>query len=858
MKVIHLNIQSISNKIHQLEIIVSKEKPDLLCLSEHWMQELQAKVTTIHGYKLLSYYCRSNTTHGGVAIYGRLGTKFKVISIPKNYTGETVCECCAVSTLENNIKLAVLAIYRSPRSDLETFFNLLHNILTYISTNHQHIILCGDFNVNYLIDNKNKSLLNDLFQSFELTSCLPSEPSRIFNNSESQIDFVVSNLGYIESCNVDYDISDHLAQICIFDIAPNANYLEKPVSYWKRDLSKQNLSHLSNLLQQTDFSEIYAIQDVEMAYAYFWTQFYYCLDATCPKIKIKTKLNYHTKSWVNKNIICESEQLKNLFWMYKNTGLDELRQAYLEAKMQFSLNICETKKTFYENIIKNASNANKATWQIVNNNMDRNKHKNDEKLTIFNNNKNVSDEFEISNLFCKYFVSIAKEAITSEFGNYAPDIKSRISKTNLNSMSFEEIEPNEIIAAVQMLNNRTSTGPDEINFNIINTCIKYVAQPLCHIMNLSISTGYFPSALKLAYTTPLHKNGDTHILENYRAITQNSYLSKLFEKIVHNRMYDYLMYTQQLTENQHGFRPKHSTDTATFDFLQFIYESLDENRYVIAILFDLTKAFDSVDHKMLLKKLDNMGIRGNLNNWVGSFLESRKLIVKVNNSFSDAQDIQLGVPQGAVLSPLLFIIFINDLENYFNDLTPHIKIIMYADDVTISVSASTEHELQYIANKILNHFSDWCIQNRQLLNANKTNYIQFSIRRDPPKLHLAIKNYTVTKTEEAKFLGLTLDEKLSWETHINNVSHKISSAFFALRNLKNIISTAELINVYYGIVYPHIKYLILLWGSRSSSQRIFIMQKRIIRLIFSLGPLESCRPIFKKKQNFNSSVHIHL
>lgn len=215
------------------------------------------------------------------------------------------------------------------------------------------------------------------------------------------------------------------------------------------------------------------------------------------------------------------------------------------------------------------------------------------------------------------------------------------------------------------------------------------------------------------------------------------------------------------------------------------------------------------------------------------------MIVKIDNNFSHEKGTNIGLSQGAVLSPLLFIIFINDLELHLNN---NIKLVLYADDVTIGFAADSPEELNKMANDILTEFSTWCARNKLVLNMNKTTHIQFHKRREPPLLD--IKNYDITRSKTTKFLGLLLDENLTWSNHIELVCKKLNSAFFAIRNLKPVMSKSKLLNVYYGIVYSHLRYLILLWGVGTEVDRVFILQKKIIRLMFSLMPLDSCRPVF--------------
>lgn len=365
---------------------------------------------------------------------------------------------------------------------------------------------------------------------------------------------------------------------------------------------------------------------------------------------------------------------------------------------------------------------------------------------------------------------------------------------------------------------------------------------------MSVKLGIFPNDLKLSTVIPIHKKGETDLVENYRPITIPSCFSKLFEKIIHNRMYSFINTKNILSNTQHGFRPNLSTNTASFSLINCIYEAVDKGDYVLTLFFDLTRAFDCVNKDFIIKKLNNLGIRQPLNDWIYSFLSERKISVKIGQSTSLATQVNFGVPQGGVLSPLLFILFINDLQHF---ITKNVTLVLYADDTTICITASSPEELQTKVNRTLEQFYTWCFNNKLIINADKTKYIMFHKRRANPIISVEINNQKVEKTQNTKFLGLFIDEQLTWINHIEYVVKKLNSAYFAIRNLRNVMDKKYLLNIYFALVYPHMKYLIIYWGTSCEFQRAFVIQKKIIRLIFSLNPLETCRPTFIKSKIFS-------
>lgn len=313
------------------------------------------------------------------------------------------------------------------------------------------------------------------------------------------------------------------------------------------------------------------------------------------------------------------------------------------------------------------------------------------------------------------------------------------------------------------------------------------------------------------------------------------------EKIISDRIIDYIVKFNILHSNQHGFIPGRSVETATFDFLKYVYDSVDSGKYVVCLFFDLSVAFDTVNRSFLLSKLYQLGIRGTILEWISSYMTGRTMSVKYNNCTSAVKSVDLGVPQGSVLGPLLFILYTNDLfKHVIAD-----NITMYADDTTIVVRATDLGELELKIERVRCMMNAWCKKNDLILNGEKTVYMNIFNRKPIPD------NFTLRQSinfsEKTKFLGIHIDQHLSFEHHIQHVCSKLNSAFYAILKLKHTLDEGGLLSVYYALAYSFMADNVMTWGSSSWRGRVFIGQKRILRMLFNLGFRESCRELFITK-----------
>ena len=343
--------------------------------------------------------------------------------------------------------------------------------------------------------------------------------------------------------------------------------------------------------------------------------------------------------------------------------------------------------------------------------------------------KIIDDDKELATNFNNFFVNVGPntEASIPKVPNISP---SKFLK-NRNQINFviAHISNEEILDIINSLENKT-TGPFSIPVKLLSLIPDLIIIPLAYIINMSLLTGVYPDLLKVVKVIPIHKGGSTQDVNNYRPISLLSIFDKIIEKIMHNRLYTFLELHNILFRNQFGFRKNNSTVHTLVQITEMIKASIDSGKYGCGIFIDLRKAFDTVNHEILLTKLEHYGIRGNLLNWFMSYLTNCKQYVSINGESSVPLDINCGVPQGSVLGPLLFLLYINDLPNTSNVL----NFYLFTDDTNIYYESNSLQEFEKTINKELNKLFLWLNINRLSLNIDKTNFLIFHPFNKPMKL----------------------------------------------------------------------------------------------------------------------------
>ena len=558
----------------------------------------------------------------------------------------------------------------------------------------------------------------------------------------------------------------------------------------------------------------------------------------------------YTKKTLIKNA---SQQTYDKYKIYRNC-LTKLKH---DAKVSYYVKKCYSLK----------SNVKKL-WQLINSII----KKTNDKTTLIDyitvNGIEYYEPNEISNHFGKFYSKLGENIVkTIPKSKLTPNHYLNKIQMNPKTLYLHQITSSEIKKYINKLPAKNSSGYDNISNKLLKQ-IKYtILKPLAHIFNLSIVSGVFPANMKLSEVIPLYKKGSKDQMNNYRPISLLITISKLLEKCMYTRLYKFIAKNNIFYNKQYGFRNKHSCEQAIQNLYGHILQNKEDGIQTTAVFLDLSKAFDTISHDLLLKKLEKYGIRGLSNDWVNSYISNRCLQVKCctlscnKPELSNKYNINHGTAQGSCLGPLLFNLFCNDL--YLN--LEYCNIIMFADDITLYASHRNTHYLNYILQTDLKIIEDWLLSNKLSLNALKTYAMTFSAGKGEniKKLSLQLNDTIIPLVTHTKFLGVTIDEDLNWSKHINNIISKISVNKNLIGRTRNILNSQAKKCIYYSHIYSHISYANTIWSSSLSCKQkkaINTIQKYCIKAILNKPKMTPSDPLFKslKIMKFNEIKKFEL
>lgn len=829
LNVMHLNIRSISKNFDNLLLLIEQFNLfycDVIVLSECF------KIASAGQYGVPGYDTFHNggnyNKNDGVVILVRSTVSAEISHSKLPVSGATVSR---IVFIIDGVSIGVTAAYKPPPIPVQDFVDDIHSFLdTNVSNDIE--VFTGDVNID-ILKTADNNVCEYLFTMAQL-GFVPyiNSPTRFQSRSCLDHIFVLQRLHTIKfgfsSYVIDTHITDHApVMINITSNSPLPDNFSQNSGIIKK--KKLDLDKFRKLLNLENWSCVTSISDPDLATNVFISTYKELMLKA--EVEYTVKINKHRKikKWITNGLIKSIKYRDKLKRRLIKSYSPELEAEYKVYRNYLNKLVNKQKNNYYRSevnknrkdlkkvygIIRDATNECKSIKSIL-------------KLTR-DDNKQFESELEMANYCNDFFVNIGvhmNERVPLP-GNHLD-----MHVYNSSSMFLKPLTETEIIGHISSLRSDSAPGHDKITVNIIKQTHMEILKPLLHIINLSFEVGRVPTHFKTSVIIPVHKSGAKTNISNYRPISLISNFAKIFEKSLKNRIVDHFKTNNIISSNQFGFTEGLSTGDAMYKLVSEITSNMNLGRKCIGVFLDLAKAFDTVPHDRVLEVLSSCGVRGVVLQLMESYLIDRYQCLRLNDCLSELQKVKIGIPQGTVVGPILFIMYINSLLKMdVGGLS-----LSYADDTALVFSGKDWEEAKRIAEAGLCGVKNWLETYKLTLNIGKTNYVAFSLTNANRPIFTSIRigDDKIGQVHEVKYLGIVIDEFLKWSPHIDFISNKVRRLIHKFYLLREFLSRGVLVLIYKALIESIIRYGIVAWGGLYSSalHKLEILQKYFLKIIF--------------------------
>lgn len=714
-----------------------------------------------------------------------------------------------------------MSFYRSQKCTVNTFFEYLENVLHRFG--HMPCIFFGDSNIDAL-QNVGYQELSEILDSYDYKNChnLVTRPC-----SKSSIDHMYSNLQFnFQIDSVECSLTDHNILHCNFESnAKNNDYVEVVRRHCNYERAKEyinNSLNMSSLAGHPSNDTLLLLECISNA-----------VSSATVETKQRKPLKYELTPWINGNLQA-IKNLKEKLLKRRRKGRPICEVTLKRISKVIKISSDELMNNYYQDNFINFKNEPRKGWRFLNQILGR---KSKKEITLKDEHgETIQSDIDKADTFNDYFLeSVANLKLEIEVTSQSNCNSLRTLHYHHNQFTFKPINNDEVIKLIDKLDVNKSAGSDDITPRVIMECREILSPFLTYIFNSSLSQSKYPDELKVHKIVPIPKHINSSSIDNFRPIALLSVIDKIFEKLLHSQLSTYLANENLMFKNQYGFQRGCGTEEAVVNVVNYICDGLDKGfSGVGGVFYDFSRAFDLVDHTILCQKLYFYGIRGSELELFRNYLYNRRQYVQINNAKSSIKPVLNGVPQGSVLGPLLFKLYLNDIANLELDG----KLFMYADDLCVFYPYKENLVLKINIERDAALITEYARMNGLVLNAKKTKFVKFRPQphRYENKSSIYVNGQEVNEVSDVMYLGINLQSNLSWKGHINQLRSKIAPALGILYKLKNKLDEYTKYIIFESLIQSHLNYLALVYGHRKNSdlKSLQIMQNKALKVVYNL------------------------